>query len=219
MLTRRAWLQRLVGTISAVSVGDLVASCPTTPRIGFGPFYPGAAIPKLVDLTQGGKAVGDIIYVTGEITDVDCTPLAGATVEMWQCDNKGRYKHERTGQADLDPGFHYFAQAVTNQDGRYSFKTLMPVRYGPTGFARAPHIHFLVRKSGYREVATEMHFAGEAYAEVQASDGILNSVAAEARPTLLAPLLSQAEAAKQIANHDGRTPCRQFNLTLAKTVG
>lgn len=219
MLTRRVWLQRLAGTIGAISVSDLVADCPTTPRIGFGPFYPGSAIAKMVDLTHGGKAVGEIIYVTGCVSDTDCTPLAGATVEMWQCDSKGRYKHERSGQTDLDPGFHYFAQAVTNQDGRYLFKTLMPVRYGSPGFARAPHIHFLVRKPGFREVATEMHFAGEAYAAVQASDGILNSVAASARPSLLAPLLPQAEAVKQVADHDGRSACRLFNLTLVKTTG
>ena len=69
-----------------------------TPAQTEGPFYPDK-LPldtdnDLLVLNDGiTPAVGDITHLTGKILDAKGNPLAGAVVEIWQCDGKGVYLH------------------------------------------------------------------------------------------------------------------------------
>jgi len=214
MVTRRQWLKTSVGVVGAGMAVDLTAECPITPANGRGPFYPDQAIPELVDLTNGGKARGEPIYVFGRILDVRCQGVAGAEVEIWQCDVNGRYKHARARSQSLDPDFAYFSKATSDDRGGYFFKTMMPVTYGSAGFRRAPHIHFLVHKRGFRELATEMQFAGAPFEKMRAVDSVFKSIPEQERAAVIVPRKSTSAFPELSGRFDDEAPCCRFDLVL-----
>ena len=83
------------------------------------------------------------------IDDYYCTPIEGATVEVWQCDATGLYSGveniefdlttlQKTGQSvDMRGKSFLRGQQTTGADGRVQFTTLIPGWY--TG--RLGHIH------------------------------------------------------------------------------
>ncbi len=125
-----------------------------------------------------GKAQGQVVYIRGQVTNADCKPLAGATLVIWQASESGRYNHlgdsanhdfthPETGETivrELDPSFQYWGKAITNQDGTYEFKTVVPGFYPADLSAqwyRPPHIHFMISAIGYPQLVTQMYFTGE----------------------------------------------------------
>ena len=168
-LTRRA----LVGGLAVLPVGAAAQQpllLPTPPATQ-GPFYPGT-FPADTDadlvLLRGSatRAAGIVAHVGGRVLSTDGRPLAGATVELWQCDAHGRYHHpgDRHGPAP-DTAFQGYGRVVSGPDGRYSFRTIRPVAYP----GRTPHIHFAVQAPGRRALVTQMYVAGE---PLNAGDGL-----------------------------------------------
>jgi len=216
MISRRQWLKATVGAVGAGLATDLMAGCPITAINGRGPFYPDTPIPAVVDLTQGGKARGAAIYVFGRVLDEDCQPLAGADIAIWQCDSEGRYKHGRSRSEALDPAFAYCSRALCEGDGVYFFKTLQPVTYGSPGFQRAPHIHFLVRKRGYRELATEMHFSGPSFDKIRDRDDVFQAIPKHQHETVIVTRKPTSDFPEHADRFSGEAPCCQFDLVLRK---
>src|SRR5690606_11375463 len=75
---------------------NLVASPPQTE----GPFYPhdwdGDIDNDLVKVHgQDAKAMGEVLLLQGRVLDLAGQPIAGATIEIWQCDAGGVYRHPR----------------------------------------------------------------------------------------------------------------------------
>ena len=123
-----------------------------TPAQTEGPFYP-LSLPRDSDpdlLHNGDQAYGkgQPGWVQGTVTDTRGQPLAGALVEIWQCDAGGHYHHPGDG-ARADPAFQGFGKQSLGPDGRYRFRTIRPVAYS----GRTPHIHVKVRL-GSRELLT-----------------------------------------------------------------
>jgi len=146
----------------------LNSDCYATPKETSGPFYPTRDQPdKDVDLTlvegNSDRAEGEIIHVKGQVLDDNCDPVAGALVEIWQANKWGRYHHESDpNPAPLDPNFQGWGQAATDEEGKYSFKTIFPGAYPVSAeWTRTPHIHFKVSKRGYHELVTQMYFEGQ----------------------------------------------------------
>jgi protocatechuate 3,4-dioxygenase beta subunit len=148
----------------------------TTPRQGEGPFYPpewsGDSDADLV-LVRGeaAQAMGQITHVTGQVSNTLAEPMAGAVVEIWQCDANGVYRHPRDQGAarSRDQGFQGRGRTLTDAAGRYSFRTIKPVAYP----GRAPHIHFKVVLPDRRQLVTQMYVFGESGNE---RDGLLNGI-------------------------------------------
>jgi protocatechuate 3,4-dioxygenase beta subunit len=132
-----------------------------TPAQTEGPFYP-VAIPKDsdFDLLRNGNqnySKGQSTWVEGSISDMTGKPVAGALVEIWQCDHDGHYHHPGDG-GKADPRFQGFGRVTVGADGSYRFRTMRPVAYS----GRTPHIHVKV-KLGQRELlTTQLYVAGEA---------------------------------------------------------
>jgi protocatechuate 3,4-dioxygenase beta subunit len=144
-----------------------------TPAQTEGPFYPVQPPEDTdTDLLQHGSraryAKGQPAWVEGTVADVDGRPLAGAAVEIWQCDADGRYHHPGDG-GRADAAFQGFGRAVLGSDGRYRFRTLRPVAYG----ARAPHIHFKVRMGAQELLTTQLYVEGD---PGNARDGLWRSL-------------------------------------------
>jgi protocatechuate 3,4-dioxygenase beta subunit len=137
---------------------------PTPPQTE-GPFYP-KSIPADhdSDLTQvtgyGTAAQGTPLYLSGRVLARDGTPLAGTTVELWQCDAFGRYHHVGDNGRPRDDGFQGYGVAVTDGEGRYAFKTIRPVAYS----GRMPHLHVKVRTANGAALTTQIYVKGDATA-------------------------------------------------------
>jgi protocatechuate 3,4-dioxygenase beta subunit len=146
----------------------LAASCGLTPPQTSGPFYPGESqFHPDQDLTQiPGRpaALGEVVIVQGQVLDTECRPIAGAAIEIWQACASGRYNNPKDPNtaAALDPNFKYWGEAFTDEHGNYSFKTIIPGAYpADLDWDRPPHIHFKISKLGYRELTTQLYFAGQ----------------------------------------------------------
>lgn len=131
-----------------------------TPRQNEGPFYP-LALPRDndADLLRNGDQrydAGQAGWVEGVVTDTRGQPLAGAQVEIWQCDAAGHYHHPGDG-GRADPAFQGFGMQRVDADGRYRFRTIRPVAYS----GRTPHIHVKVRQ-GTRELLTTQLYVRDA---------------------------------------------------------
>jgi protocatechuate 3,4-dioxygenase, beta subunit len=171
VLERRRFLGRglVLGGMSAfLPVLAKAQQCLETPKQTPGPFYPGDAQFEVTnDLTRlpgsSKAAEGEIVHLHGVVQGADCQPLANANVEIWQACASGRYNNPRDpNPAPLDPNFRYWGEAFSGKDGRFYFKTIKPGAYpAAEDWDRPPHIHVRVSKLGYRELITQMYFAGD----------------------------------------------------------
>lgn len=182
---RHAVMGGLFGTfVSASSLARAQALLAPTGQETFGPFYPvrGPRGHEL-DLThfpgKAGKALGQVIELSGRITDRSGKPLAGAEVTIWQANAAGRYTNPvDTNPAPIDPNFLGVVTFKTGPDGTYKIRTIKPGPYPePSGTIRTPHIHFDVSHADYRLV-TQMYFPGEPLNE---TDILLSTLAARRR--------------------------------------
>ena len=128
--------RRLVAALGLLSLPAAAAGLlPPTPRQSAGPFYPTELpLDDDNDLTWVGdrkqRATGEITDLSGRILDTNGRPIAGARVEIWQCDANGRYRHPRDpNRSALDPDFQGHGHFLTDTDGGYRFRTIRPVPY------------------------------------------------------------------------------------------
>ena len=114
----------------------------------------------------GESAIGPRIIVYGRVLDENGRPVPGALVEYWQANAGGRYRHKKEGyQAALDPNFGGCGRSITDEEGRYWFRTIQPGPYpwpnGPNDW-RPAHIHFSIFGSGFSQrLITQMYFEGD----------------------------------------------------------
>ncbi|WP_233235692.1 protocatechuate 3,4-dioxygenase subunit beta [Bordetella sp. LUAb4] len=143
------------------------------------------------DLTSGhgGQPIGERILVSGRVLDENGRPVPHALIEIWQANAAGRYVHERDQHdAPLDPHFSGAGQVLTDDQGRYQFKTIKPGAYPwrnhHNGW-RPQHIHFSLFGRAYAtRLVTQMYFPGD---PLLAFDPIFNCVPdAKARDRLIA---------------------------------
>ena len=162
---RRKLLFGFAGVGAMAVSGTARAVLNSTPGQSEGPFYPRSR-DRFEDIdndlvkieSRVREAGGEILHLSGVVRTIGGELLAGARVEIWQCDINGRYIHSRDRDASNDPDFQGFGNSVTDAVGRYSFRTIRPVPY--TG--RTPHIHFKVLDpSGNTLLTTQMYVEGE----------------------------------------------------------
>jgi protocatechuate 3,4-dioxygenase beta subunit len=169
--------------LARLAAAELIGTPPQTR----GPFYP-LTIPLDSDndlvRVQGRSrlAKGEITNVVGRVLDERGRAVAGARIEIWQCNAYGRYHHPGDRQnVPLDPNFQGYGEFVTGDDGTYRFRTIKPVRYP----GRAPHIHFAISGPGIEPLVTQMYVAG---APENERDWILNNIRdPRARTSLIVP--------------------------------
>ena len=179
LVLRRRFLQSGIALGSLAVTAQARAAIPSfTPNQVMGPFYPvEKPLDQDADLTviagKSGRAQGQIVHLMGRVVNSHGQPVAGAKVEIWQANTHGRYTHPSdSNPAPLDPNFEGFGIQVTDDEGRYRFKTIKPGAYPVTeDWTRPPHIHFdVVGRTG--RVVTQMYFEDE---PLNAGDMLLQS--------------------------------------------
>ncbi|WP_069812151.1 dioxygenase family protein [Streptomyces sp. TP-A0874] len=151
----------------------------------FGPFFVEGSprIPIGGDMSFG--ATGEPCWVEGAVTGPDGAPLAGARIEVWKADEKGRY------DVQYDDGRSAArAHLFTDERGRYSFWGITPTPYpiphdGPVGRMlaavgrspyRASHLHFMVTAEGHRRLVTHIFVRGDELLDRDSVFGVKESL-------------------------------------------
>lgn len=185
-LPRRTAAAALV-IMPALWLGARAQPAPTrraTPSQTEGPFYP-VALPadSDADLLRNGSRTpyggGQPAWVEGTVSDLDGKPVAGAQVEIWQCDEDGRYHHPGDGNR-ANAGFQGFGRVTVGSDGRYRFRTIRPVPYS----GRTPHIHVKVKRAARELLTTQLYVEGD---PANARDGIWRRLDAADRAAVTVP--------------------------------
>lgn len=160
-----------------------------TPSQTEGPFYP-VELPADSDfdlLVQGSTRYtqGQPAWVEGTVTDRTGRPLRDAVVEIWQCDQQGRYHHPGDG-GRADPAFQGFGRASVGSNGEYRFRTIKPAKYS----GRTPHIHVKVKLAKRELLTTQFYVAGDPNNE---RDFLWRSLSAADREALTAAFQPDAD--------------------------
>ena len=122
-----------------------------------GPYYLGPGRLRS-DITEGQAGVPLRLDLTVVAAKEGCSPLAGATVDVWQADAQGVYS---SGRATYLRG-----SQVTDAQGRCVIRTIVPGWYA----GLAPHIHFKVRPDARSETTSIFYFPEETLRQVYTRD-------------------------------------------------
>src|SRR5450432_1446380 len=134
---------------------------------------------------------GEKMFVQGRVTDLSGAPLAGAAVDVWHADDEGFYDSQQPAYAADGPSSR--ARFITDADGRFFFRTILPCSYpiptdGPVGQMilqtrrhpmRPAHVHFLVAAPGYEPLITHVFIDGDKYLDTDVVFGVKNELIAQ----------------------------------------
>jgi protocatechuate 3,4-dioxygenase beta subunit len=100
---------------------------------------------------------GERLVVSGVVYGADGkTPLAGASLYVYQTDATGRYTPGATDD-NRNPRLRGYMR--TDAQGRYEYSTIKPAPYPGNG--PPAHIHYHVNATGHRERVFEIVFEGD----------------------------------------------------------
>lgn len=190
---RRQEFILLSDVLGLSSLVDLVNATPgATESTVLGPFYVPGAPRRAPGEHIGRPEDGSPTLVRGRVTDLAGRPLAGATLDVWQCSRNGLYDIQDPSQ----PPFNLRGVFTAGPDGGYQFRAVRPVSYpipadGPVGDLlraagrdpwRAAHIHAIVSAPGHRDVTTHVFDAGNPHLRTDAVFGVKDSLVKPFRP-------------------------------------
>jgi catechol 1,2-dioxygenase len=120
-----------------------------------GPYYrPGS--PMRSNLIPAGRT-GQIMHVRGTVFKKDGkTPLADVRIESWQCDEHEKYDN-------VSDDYLYRGTVKTGKDGKYAFKTILPVPYKDGDAYRPAHIHLRISSRNQQDLITQLYFKGDVH--------------------------------------------------------
>ena len=192
VIARRSAVAGIAATIVApVFIRDALAQATRrpTPAQTEGPFYP-VTLPADTDfdlLIQGNVhyMLGEAVWLSGAVLDTAGRAVRGAVVEIWQCDQQGRYHHPGDG-GRADKAFQGFGRVAVGAAGEYRFHTIRPVPYA----GRTPHVHVKVRLAQRELLTTQLYVEGD---PGNARDGLWRSLDAADRAAVTAPFERAAD--------------------------
>jgi protocatechuate 3,4-dioxygenase beta subunit len=154
--------------------GTTLPACVVRPAQTEGPYFVDEKLDRSdirSDPSNGKVSEGALLDLTirlSQVSGASCVPLAGAVVDIWQCDAHGVYSDVK----DIDGQFNTVGQKflrghqVSNKDGDARFKTVYPGWYP----GRSVHIHFKVRTNPSGSRGTE--FTSQLYFDDAFSDTV-----------------------------------------------
>jgi protocatechuate 3,4-dioxygenase beta subunit len=156
-----------------------------------GPFYVGEhkVTPHGTDVSESLE--GERMFVQSRVTDLNGKPLAGVPVDIWHADGDGFYDSQK--EAYATEGAVSRARFITDNDGRFFFRTILPCSYpiptdGPVGEMikqvgrhpmRPAHVHFLVNAPGHEPLITHVFIEGDKYIDSDVVFGVKDELIAK----------------------------------------
>ena len=146
-----------------------------TPRTIEGPLYVAGApeAEGFARMDDGSDPDAEVMWLTGQVRDVDGSPIPGAKVEIWHCNSKGCYSFFDPTQDEYNMRRTIYADG----EGRYTARSIIPSGYGvpegaPTDMVlkslgrhgeRPAHIHYFISAPGHQHLTTQINLAGDPY--------------------------------------------------------
>jgi len=149
-----------------------------------GPFHRENPPPMTNGQNMAPGVEGERLEVEVRICDAEGAPLDGAQVDAWHTSPEGFY------DSQLGDAHNMRGRFVTGADGIVAFHTVMPAAYpvphdGPVGqvlaaMGRGPmrpaHVHFWIKKPGYRDLITHIFKDGDPHLDEDAVFGVKASL-------------------------------------------
>ena len=112
------------------------------------------------DLSNNGKATGELIKIEGKILDKSCKPYPFCEIDIWQANSYGTYNHENDfSKNKIDEFFYGYKRITSDKNGSYFFTTIFPGSYKISkDIVRPPHIHLLVKTKNKKSLITQIYF-------------------------------------------------------------
>lgn len=190
-----------------------------TPRTIEGPLYvAGAPIVEAEARMDDGSedGVATVMFLEGQVLDLDGKPVAGATVDLWHANTKGNYSYFDQSQSE----YNLRRRIITDAEGRYRARSIVPSGYGcdPQGPTqecldqlgrhgqRPAHIHFFISAPGYRHLTTQINLSGDQY--------LWDDFAYATRDGLV----GEVKFAENVRGIDGRVAELEFSFQLQKAA-
>ncbi|MGV8862329.1 MAG: catechol 1,2-dioxygenase [Pseudomonas sp.] len=189
-----------------------------TPRTIEGPLYvAGAPLSKAEARLDDGTDAGTVLFMKGQVKDLDGKPVANAIVDVWHANTGGTYSYFDGTQSE----FNLRRRIETDAQGNYRFRSIVPSGYGcpPDGPTqqlldqlgrhgqRPAHIHFFISAQGHRHLTTQINLSGEQY--------LHDDFAYATRDELIADIrFSEDPAAARAHGVEGRFAEIDFDFTV-----
>jgi protocatechuate 3,4-dioxygenase beta subunit len=151
----------------------IIPSCVVHPQQTEGPFFVDERLLRSdvrPDSRTGTVSAGAPFELRLTIAQVSaagaCAPLAGAQVDIWQCDAVGRYSDANDRRNSTSGQTFLRGHQITDAKGNVQFTTIYPGWYP----GRAVHIHFKVRTAASSSPAYE--FTSQFYFDERLTDRV-----------------------------------------------
>lgn len=154
--------------------GAVLPACVVRPAQTEGPYFVDEKLnrsdiradPKDGKVSEG--ALLDLTIRVSRLAGAACTPIAGAIVDIWQCDAAGIYSDVKDTGGLFDTVGQKFLRGhqVSDAGGAARFTTVYPGWYP----GRTVHIHFKIRTDPASSRGTE--FTSQLYFDAAFTDGV-----------------------------------------------
>ncbi|HZV94069.1 MAG TPA: dioxygenase [Caldimonas sp.] len=140
---------------------------------------------------NGGSIVrsptpGTPIFVNVWVRDLQGVAVEGAEVDVWHTSAEGLYENQDPAQADMN----LRGKFTTDADGHVAFTSVKPAGYpipvgGPVGALlreqgrhnlRPAHIHFMIRKSGFKTQFSQVYSSDDPNLETDVQFGVTRAL-------------------------------------------
>ena len=161
MINRRKFLIFILGLLFSNN-SKSSSECHKTPAQPKGPFFKRTTISLMNDLSNNGRAAGELIKIEGRILDHNCTPYSFSTIDIWQANTYGKYNHlNDLSKNKIDKNFYGYKSITTDENGYYFFTTIFPGSYKISNdIIRPPHIHLRINTKNNKSLTTQLYFKG-----------------------------------------------------------
>lgn len=140
-------------------------SCELTTEAIDGPYY---VDDVFVRSAISDEREGIPLSLDLKIVDEDCSPIEGATVDVWHCDALGNYSGFPDADPDEFPNLRGRAKPsselifcrgrqIADENGSVTFQTIYPGWYTP----RTVHIHLKAFLNDWEMIGTQLYFPQE----------------------------------------------------------
>jgi len=125
---------------------------------------------------------GPALFVDAWFRDANGKAIEAAEVDIWQSSPEGFYENQDPVQADMN----LRGKFTTDKDGHISFRSVKPAGYpipidGPVGELlralgrhnmRPAHLHFLVYKTGFKTLISQLYVPDDKHIETDVQFGV-----------------------------------------------
>ena len=158
-------------TTSTASASTVAAICVVRPAMTEGPYFVDEKLNRSdirSDPSDGSVKDGLPLVITVNVSSIssNCTPLSGATLDIWHCDAAGVYSDASDRSFNTQGKQFLRGYQTTDANGQVKFTTIYPGWY----HGRTVHIHFKIRTTSGHDFTSQWFF----------DDGLSDTVFAQA---------------------------------------